>query len=135
MLSPVFGRYRIKLTRRQWRLGTGSSLLGGNGDLGPGQAYSEAMAIRWIQQELPVRKLGHRSKLTRKWTTQKTRMATRQENPGSARTRFDQDPVHDSKPPEDSRSCARDAKTRDDACQSPRRKSVAPGRVWDQPEE
>ena len=53
MLSPVFGRYRIRLTRRRWRLETGSSLLGGDGD-------------SVVQQELPVQKPGHRSKLTRK---------------------------------------------------------------------
>ena len=73
VLSPVFGRYRIRLIQRQWRLGTESGSLEGNGD-----SVDPA--------GVPAQKPGHRSKLTRKWTTRKTRVATRQENPGSART-------------------------------------------------
>ena len=60
----------------------------------PDQAYSEAMATRWFQQELPVQKSGYRSKPTRK---EMDDSEDSDDDPAgvsrSARTRFDQDPV------------------------------------------
>ena len=89
MLSPVFGRYRIRLIQRQWRLGTESGSLEGNGD---------SVDLAGVPDQRP----GLRYKLTRKWTTRKTRVVTRQENPGSARTRLIKARRRsDSEPPED----------------------------------
>ena len=97
--------------------GTGSDLLGGDGGLKPDQAYSEAMATQWFQQELPVQKPGHRSKLTRKEMDDSEDSGDGpagcipvQPEPGLIKTRCSSD----SKPPEDSRSCTRDARTRFD---------------------
>ena len=97
--------------------GTGSDLLGGDGGLKPDQAYSEAMATRWFQQELPVQKPGHRSKPTRK---EMDDSENSDDDPAGV-SRFSQNPVliktrcsSDSKIPGDSRSCTRDARTRFD---------------------